>query len=91
MVKSMSAYGIPQDEIALALDISPHTLRKHFRNELNRGAIEANMQVLNALYKMAISGEVAGRHHLLGRRRAAGCASAPSRIPTSCRRSFPLS
>lgn len=54
----MAGLGIRQDDIAIALDISPHTLRKHFRKELDRGAIEANTQVAGALFKMAVSGNV---------------------------------
>jgi hypothetical protein len=58
LVKSMAGFGINQEGIAMTLEISPHTLRKHFRKELDRGAIEANAQVANALFKMASSGKV---------------------------------
>jgi len=58
MVKSMAAYGMRQEEIAAVLGVrSKKTLRKHFRNELDRGVIEANIQVAQALYKWAISGQ----------------------------------
>jgi hypothetical protein len=57
MVKSMAAMGIRQEEIARKLEIrSPKTLRAHFREELDRGATDANYNVANALYKQAISG-----------------------------------
>lgn len=57
MVKSMSAMGIRQDEIARKLDIrSAKTLRVHFRDELDRGATDANYNVASALYKEATNG-----------------------------------
>ena len=57
LVKSMAAMGIRQDEIARKLEIrSPKTLRVHFREELDRGATDANYNVANALYKQATGG-----------------------------------
>ena len=57
-VKSMSAYGTPQQEIACVIDIrSVKTLRRHFRLELDKSATEANAQVAQTLFKMAISGK----------------------------------
>jgi hypothetical protein len=53
----MSAYGIGQEEIATVIGLrSVKTLRRHFRQELDRGAIGANAQVAQTLYKMATSG-----------------------------------
>jgi hypothetical protein len=57
MVRSMAAYGIRQEEIALCLGIrSAKTLRRHFREELDRAAPEANAQVAQSLYQQANSG-----------------------------------
>lgn len=57
-VKSMSAFGIKQEDIATVLGLrSSNTLRKHFRKEIDRGAIEANMHVAQSLYQMATSKE----------------------------------
>ena len=42
-VRAMSGFGVPQPDIALHLDIDPKTLRKYFRDDLNRGSIEATM------------------------------------------------
>jgi hypothetical protein len=55
----MAAYGIRQDEIAAVNDVSAKTLRRHFRQELDRGATEANTQVAQTMYKMATSGKFA--------------------------------
>jgi hypothetical protein len=58
LVKSLAAVGTPQEEIAKMIGIrSPKTLRKHFREELDRGSTEANYEVAQTLYQMAISGE----------------------------------
>src|SRR5579884_172868 len=56
-VKAMVALGIRQDEIAKVLDMTPKTLRKHFRSELDLGAIEANAKVMESLFQMATSGK----------------------------------
>jgi hypothetical protein len=57
-VKILSAYGTPHEKIAEAMGIrSPKTLRKHFRAELDLGAVEANAKVAGTLYQMATSGE----------------------------------
>jgi hypothetical protein len=58
MVRSMAAYGIPQEEIALCVDLrSAKTLRRHFREELDRAGPEANARVAQSLYQQAISGK----------------------------------
>jgi hypothetical protein len=59
LVKSMAAFGIAQEDIAKQIGIkSPKTLRKYFRQELDRGAAEANYTVAAALYKRAKKGNV---------------------------------
>ena len=40
-VKALSGFGVPQPDIAVHLGIDPKTLRKYFREELDRGSIEA--------------------------------------------------
>jgi AraC-like DNA-binding protein len=57
LVKSLAAYGIGQEEIARKIGVSSKTLRRHFREELDRGATDANAQVAQTIYKMATSGE----------------------------------
>jgi hypothetical protein len=58
MVRSMAAYGIPQQEIARCVGLrSAKTLRRHFRDELDRAAPEANAQVAQSLYQQATSGK----------------------------------
>jgi len=58
LVKQLAAAGTPHEEIACMVKIrSPKTLRKHFREELDRGAAEANANVAGALYKKAMKGD----------------------------------
>ena len=56
MVKVMSGFGIPQPDIAGQIGIDAKTLRKHFREELDRGMTEANMRVAQSLFSMATTG-----------------------------------
>jgi hypothetical protein len=57
LVTMLSSYGIRQEDIATEVGLrSPKTLRKHFREELDRGRIAATVKVGNTLYRMAISG-----------------------------------
>ncbi len=55
-VGAMSAYGIPQKEIANCLEIDVKTLRKHYREELDTAQAKANAAVAGKLYKKAMGG-----------------------------------
>jgi hypothetical protein len=55
-VRAMAGFGVPQDDIAVFLDVDPKTLRKHFRLELDRGSIEATTKVAQSLFRMATEG-----------------------------------
>jgi len=58
LVKSLAAFGVAQEQIAKRIGIrSVKTLRKHFRDELDRGALDANTNVVKSLYQMATSGQ----------------------------------
>jgi hypothetical protein len=58
LVKSMAAVGVPHEDIARKIGIhSPKTLRKHFREELDIGMIDANYKVGKTLFEMATGGE----------------------------------
>jgi transposase len=57
LVKSLSACGVTQEQIARRLGLrSTKTLRKHFRKVLDEGIADANYNVARTLYDMAISG-----------------------------------
>src|SRR4051794_26158152 len=53
MVKAMAGYGVPHEGIAVMLDIDPKTLRRHYRQELDRGSVEATAKVAQSLFQMA--------------------------------------
>ena len=58
LVKSLAAFGVPQEQIARRIGIrSVKTLRKHYREELDEGSLDANSNVAKTLYQMAKSGE----------------------------------
>jgi hypothetical protein len=57
LVKSMVALGCRHEDVATMLEVTPKTLRKHYRVELDRGAIEANAKVMQSLFTMATSGK----------------------------------
>jgi len=57
-VRSLSAIGVPQDDIARLLGCTGKTLRKHFRYELDFAALEANAAVAGFLYRAAREGNV---------------------------------
>ncbi len=52
-VEAMAGYGVPEAEIAGVVGISPKTLRKHYRGELDHGHVKANAKVAENLYRKA--------------------------------------
>ena len=53
MVETFSAFGIPQDDIARVIGITPPTLREHYREEIDLGLIKANAKVAQNLFTIA--------------------------------------
>lgn len=53
----MTGYGITQADVAKWLQLDTKTLRKHYKHEIDIGAIEANAQVARSLYKNAVENE----------------------------------
>jgi hypothetical protein len=54
-VQALAAYGVPQEEIGKVIGISKPTLERHYRQELDRGEVEANAKVAESLYRKATS------------------------------------
>ena len=52
-VKALAGYGVPQEGIAIHIGIDAKTLRKHFRDELDRGSVEATAKVAQTLFHLA--------------------------------------
>ena len=59
LVRTLSAVGTPQDNICLLVKdacgkpITGKTLRRHFRGELDEGAVQATAKVAGNLYRFA--------------------------------------
>ena len=58
-VRHLAGLGLPQDDIAKLVGCAPKTLRKRFRNELDRGVVEANATVIGYLLAAAKAGNIA--------------------------------
>lgn len=56
LVKSLSAVGIRYVDIAHKLGINDETLRKHYKQELEDGRIDANASIGNTLFQQAKNG-----------------------------------
>ena len=50
-VETMSAYGVPMEDIARSIGISIPTIRKYFEDELHNGRAKANAAVAQALFR----------------------------------------
>src|SRR5262249_37833625 len=68
MVERAVGLGITQERIAAMLGISKVTLEKHFRAELDRGAVSVEYDVGNSLVQQAIKGNVNACAFYLGRK-----------------------
>jgi len=56
LARGISGLGLPQEQIALLLEVDPKTLRKYFRDDLDRGMAEANVKIAQSLFNMATTG-----------------------------------
>ena len=57
MVSSLSKTGVPQTVIGKRIGIGPKTLRRYFREELDKGNAEACSKVATTLYERGIDGD----------------------------------
>ena len=55
-VRSLAAVGVRQEDIATIVRCDAKTLRKHFRDELDRGVAEANAVIAGSLFTAAKGG-----------------------------------
>lgn len=65
MVRNAAAGGMTHEEIAVALEIHRHTLEKYFATELSSGALHRRMEVLDAMARTALKGNVAAQKAFL--------------------------
>ena len=57
-VRYLAGLGVRQDDIAKIIGCAPKTLRKRFRDDLDRGVTEANATVAGYLFASAKAGDV---------------------------------
>ncbi len=71
-VRVMVAGDIEQTAICSVIGVTPKTLRRHFRHEIDTGAAEANAAVVASLHRMAVGSKASeGRPAVLPDVRAA--------------------
>ena len=58
-VRYLAGVGVRQDDIAKIIGCAPKTLRKRFRDELDRGVAEANATICGYLFAAAKAGNIA--------------------------------
>jgi hypothetical protein len=64
-VTNAAAGGMAHEEIAVALGICRNTLEKHFEKELSTGALGRRMEVLDAMARTALKGNVSAQKSFL--------------------------
>ena len=52
VVRKCIGFGIPQDEICLALNMAKGTLRKHYKREIKAGSAQTQVQLVSNLLAM---------------------------------------
>ena len=58
-VRHLAGIGLRQEDIAKIIGCAPKTLRKRFRDELDRGVAEANATMIGYLFAAAKAGNIA--------------------------------
>lgn len=56
-VEAMAGAGVPQSEIAAVLAVTAPTLRKHYREELQRGGAMVQAKLACHLFDIAVNGK----------------------------------
>ena len=59
LVKSLSAVGMPYEDISRKLKITSDTLVKYYKDELELGRADANAEIARTLYQQAKNSNVA--------------------------------
>lgn len=52
-VRTLAGYGIPHDQIAAEIGVSPPTMHKYYQDELDAGLRKANALVVQSLFNKA--------------------------------------
>lgn len=59
LIRNLSQYGLPQEQIARLVNLSVGTMLRLYREEYDKGAAVANAQVAQRLFKKALDGDTA--------------------------------
>lgn len=65
LVTNAAASGMTHQEISIALGISRNTLEKHFEKEISTGALRRRMEVMDAMARTALKGNVSAQKAFL--------------------------
>jgi len=65
MVTNAAASGMSHEEIAIALGVARNTLEKYFEKELSTAALRRRMEVMDAMARTALKGNVAAQKAFL--------------------------
>lgn len=57
LVESSSGIGLPHEQIATLLEIDDKTLRKWYRDELDKGKAKAHLKIAQTLFNKATKGD----------------------------------
>jgi hypothetical protein len=64
-VTNAAAAGMSHEDIAIALGLSRNTLEKHYEKEISTGALGRRMEVIDAMTRTALKGNVSAQKALL--------------------------
>jgi hypothetical protein len=57
LVETSSGLGLPHESIAVLVGIDDKTLRKYYREELDKGKAKAHVKIAQTLYQKATAGD----------------------------------
>ena len=52
-VRAMAGFGVPDEDIAILIEVDLGTLRRHFMHDLGRGAAEGTARIAQTLFQVA--------------------------------------
>lgn len=81
LVTNAAASGMTHQEISIALGISRNTLEKHFEKEISTAALRRRMEVMDAMARTALKGNVAAQKAFLAATPALAAPPVPAEKP----------
>lgn len=81
LVTNAAASGMTHQEISIALGISRNTLEKYFEKEISAAALRRRMEVMDAMARTALKGNVAAQKAFLAQVPALAAPPVPTERP----------